>query len=746
MNIGLFSTPFDQPYLPRCRAIIGAHSIKVATAPVEYLASVAARVKTYQLDAIICTCPTTLPVLLNTLPDFRHPVDKRGNKRKLSLDDYAGTFFTIPGYKLGHEKDIQVLVLNPLIQLVSTASGEFVFKRFISKITTPEKWFPQTQFTWQLWKPEDSDALIAKLSTALLLAIDIETHVGDSQRRIKCVGYCALFPDGSTHTVVVPFKCMLAHAFVRQVNANKVSKLFQNGMYDNVYFMRWNVPINNWLHDTLHMFHGWYSELPKRLDFIAAFMVREIRFWKDDASAGTEHDTYEYNARDCWGTLMSWCAMLLEVPEYAKTNYLMEFPLVFPCLHQELDGLRLDKQIFDERMASSKAELQIHADKLAAWFGADFNPASSDQCNRVLQILGMKNVDSADAKAMMACAAAHPFNALIVGEILAYRKQAKLLSTYFKWEKFWNDRLYYKTNPAGTDTGRLASTESSFWTGLQIQNIVQGPAIKSWIICDDGWDGLAEGDYAQSEARCVGYLSGCKALIDLVESDKDYHSWNASAFFGVRYEDVETALRNLAKRVNHGSNYNMGEAVLLNTMGPKAAAEARILLKLPAHWTLIEVCKHLLRTYEKTYPEVKKDWYDGLKREIKITKKLKSALGWTRYFFDDPSKSKPALNAAVAHGPQNLSVGIINEVFYKIWWDTVYGDLRGRVRIKAQIHDSILFEFRGADVPEIVRKRMENPIEVTDVHKVKRTMLIPPDMSVGKKDKAFKARSWADLK
>ena len=120
-------------------------------------------------------------------------------------------------------------------------------------------------------------------------------------------------------------------------------------------------------------------------------------------------------------------------------------------------------------------------------------------------------------------------------------------------------------------------------------------------------------------------------------------------------------------------------------------AKARELLKLPSSWTLRQVCRHLLQTYEKTYPEVKKDWYDDLKRSIKLTKKLVSPLGWTRWFFNDPTTSKPALNAAVAHGPQNLSVAIINRVFYRVWRESVYGELRDKVRLKAQIHDSLFF-------------------------------------------------------
>jgi len=742
MIIGLFATEFDTPYLTRFNALTGIHAVKLCRQPQEFLTAIALKIKTVKLDAIICTCPTTLITLLSCLPDFKHPVDKRGNKRKLSLDDYAGSFFSLPANKINTDHDIPVLILNPLAQLVTTDTGEFIFKRHLAKLLKPETWFPQTRFTFEIWRPETHDSLLFRFREAKLLAVDIETYVGDDARRIHCVGYCGLFSDGSTHCVVVPFKDMLAHSFVRQLNACMVPKIMQGGGYDNLYLLRWNVPCNNYIYDTLTMFHCWYSELPKRLDFVTAFMLREIRFWKDDASAGTEYDLFEYNAKDCWTTMLSWLALVQEVPPWAKANYLIEFPLIFPCLHMEADGLSLDKTKFLEAKATAEAQLTMQETKLRAWLGPRFNPNSSQQCVRLLRVLGIKNATAAGKEELVAAASIHPLNALIISAILAYRKQAKLLSTYFVWDKFWNDRLYYRTQPSGTDTGRMASTESSFWCGLQIQNIPQGKAVKSWICADADWDGMAESDFAQSEARCVGYLSGCKNLIDLVESDYDYHSYNASAFFGVRYEDVDKPLRNLAKRVNHGSNYNMGPGVMLATMGPEAVTYAKQRLNLPAKLTLIQVCTHLLGTYIKTYSEVKQDWYAAIKREIAITKKLVSQLGWTRYFFSNPAKSKTALNAAVAHGPQNLNAGILNEVVYKIWKATLYGDLKGLVRIKAQIHDSILFEYRGYENAVKVSELMKHPIKVKDVHGVVRTMLIPPDLDCKKEG----AKYWADIK
>lgn len=753
MKIAAFCTPFDRPHVSKLQEMIGAHSVKITFADESYFAGIAAKVKAHGFDTIICTNDAVLPLLLSALPDHRTPRNKNGAVKKLALDDYAGSFFTIAGHKFGVDHDVQVLILNPLEHLVTTPEGPFVFRRFISKITTPAKWFPQTRFTWELWTQEKSESLAALFDKAILSSCDIETYRDDELRRINCVGYCLLFADGTTHSIVVPLRDADSYYFVKRCNATQVPKIFQNGIFDNLYFARWNLVCDNWLYDTQNMFHSWYSELPKRLDFITAFTVREIRFWKDDAHAGTEMDLFEYNARDCWATMMAWCAMLVEIPEYAKKNYLMEFPLVFPAHHLELDGLTLDKAIFDVRKSEAEEALAVQSKKLASWIHPNFNPRSPDQCKNLLRALGMKDVEGADAKAMTAAAAVHPFNELVLSAITEYREHAKLLSTYFVWDKFWNGRLHYKTNPAGTDTGRLASTESSFWTGLQIQNIPQGPAVKSWVRCDDGWDGIAEGDYAQSEARCVGYMSGCTALITLVESEYDYHSWNASAFFGVPYEHVTPALRNLAKRVNHGSNYNMGAKVLLDTMGPKAVAQARLLLKLPANWTLIQVCEHLLRVYVRTYPEVKINWYDAIKRQIGMTKKLVSPLGWTRHFFADPMKSKPALNAAVAHGPQNLSVGIINRVFYRVWRASVYGELRDKVRLKAQIHDSLLFCYRGMDTPLRVQEMMKEPIDVKGVDGVTRTMLIPPDMSYqkmakvdGKKVAIGPAKYWADLK
>lgn len=742
----------DRRGLPVFKELIGSgFELKgsLSAEGVEYFQTFAAKVKAAEIDSAIVTDQRLLTLILKSLPDFKISFNKNGAEKKLSLNDYHGSFLTLPGFKLGREKDLSVLFLNPLEHLNKVPEARFVFKRFITKITKPSAWFPQTPFTWEVATPDTIQGLYETFQTALLISSDIETDETEL-RSINCCGYAALLPDGSIHTVVIPTISMWGVLWMRKFNELQAPKVYQNGLYDNLYKLRYNSPTFNWLLDTQNLFHSWYSELPKRLDFITAFAVREVRYWKDDGKTGGLLAHYEYNAKDCWATLTTALSMMLEMPEWAQINYLKEFPLNFPCLHCEADGLSLDAAAFTKSKGEVEAKLAPLETQLTTWFGKGFNPASPLQVKKLLTVLGIKNAKSSDEKSLVAASAAHPLNERLLSTILDVRGYRKLLSTYLDWDKFWGGRLYYKLNPAGTDTGRLASTESSYWCGMQIQNIPvrDGTAIKCYIIADEGWDGLAEGDYAQSEARCVGYLSGCQSLIDLVEGPHDYHAWNASKFFGVPYDSIfdektrktlNKKLRDLSKRTNHGANYNMGAQVMLETMGPKMVAEAKTILKLPAKLSLLEVCAYLLGQYSATYPEVKNDLQTWIKRTIGITKKLVSPLGWTRYFFDNPNKSKPALNAAVAHGPQNLSVGIINEVFYSIWKKTVYGDLRGLVRIKAQIHDSILFCYKGSETPELVRQLMVNPIQVTDIKGVTRTLKIPPDMSSGKK-------VWAELK
>jgi hypothetical protein len=348
----------------------------------------------------------------------------------------------------------------------------------------------------------------------------------------------------------------------------------------------------------------------------------------------------------------------------------------------------------------------------------------------------------------------HPLNALFARTILKARELGKAISTNLKPRDFsvavkpsakrtyllQHGRLFYAHNPDGTDSARLACSIGANWTGAQVQNVPD--SMKEMYQADDGWEDF-EVDGSQAEARCVAYKSGDKNLLETVESGRDYHAVNAERFFGIPYDKIvddsgkvrivlNKKIRNLSKRTNHGANYNMQAGMLLKTMGEENVDEAKKLLQLPRHWSRYRVCEHLLICYDKAYPTVRTQYYEWIKSCIAHAKMLTSDLGWTRYCFGDPSKSKPALNAYVAHVSQNLSVGIVNENFIDAYWKIqhLYPDL---FRLKAQIHDSIKGQVRIDHrylVAQLARICLR-PVVITDCHKVQRTMLIPVDIKIG---------------
>lgn len=744
MHLHVLGSKFDESYLSTLRKLVKNSRITFTLETPVTLGYVGLLCDKHGVDGIICTNQEVLVMLLKATPDFTPPA----TRKQLTLDDYQGSLLYLTTPK---KRKVPVVVLNPLSHLVEVRHGKFVAERFISKLTRPESWAPQQAFTWEYVDAYNYEDVLAIVNSSRLVAIDIETK--KEHLFFDCVSYACWCHDGVIRTYVVNIVDEFALAMVGNLNATDAPKVFQRGIYDNAYFLRWGTPVNAWLYDTLVMFHCWYSELPKRLDFITAFCVRDIRYWKDDGKAGL-HSRHEYNAKDAWATLTTCIAMLAELPDWALFNYTFhEFPLVFPSLQCAMEGMALDEERFEQIKPAMEQEVRNEEHDLFIHLGVEyFNVNSAPQMMNLFKVLGCGDLKSADKINLAKAKQRHPLNKLILDKVIKVRKERKLLSTYLKREKFLHNRCLYELDPSGTDTARMASSEHQFWCGLQIQNIAG--LIKQIFVSDEGYL-LGSVDYSQSESRCTAYCSGDENLLAAVNSDRDFHAINIELFFGVPYEQVmrwseegqkwttidaaALELRNLSKRVNHGANYNMGAQVLLDTMGSENVERARRILRLSSRLTQKQVCEYLLFCFERAYPGVKGAWYDDIKYTVETQSMLVSALGWTRYCLGDPRHNRRDLNAYVAHVPQNLSVGIINLGFRACW--KFANTTNGNLRIKAQIHDEVLFQYRvGMDHLALeVKKIMTIPVQVTDVNGKTREMIIPPSLAYGK-------RRWSELK
>ena len=742
-SIILHVTSEDTSYLPVVKPIITGRAktyidTTVPTAAYEFV------LKSRQKDgAAIAT--TSQKLLSLILPFVDNP----------KIDDYAGSLIKF--------NDVDFLILDPLEQLVSKTTGKFIFKRFLDKLLQPENWLPEPAFKWELFSPTRLEVYLEFFAACDLIAIDIETVRDDPLRTISCVGYCGVQLVGTTAnfiTVVVPLDSEYNLAFVRYVNQLSVAKVLQNGKYDTAYFMRYGAPVYNYGFDTINLFHGWYSELPKDLGFISAFCVRGYSFHKNDGRTGNKIDYYEYNAKDCYYTLLTCMSLLLEIPTYAEKNYLQEFPLVFPCILSEQTGIKWDKDAAGELKKKVELELELELDRLSKMVAIpNFNPSSPQQVQRLFQVLGSKDITSTTPPMMDKVANRHPLNKVILDKITSYRKNRKLNTSYFKEGVEWNGRVYYALNPHGTDTGRLASRESQYWCGLQIQNIPRDRDdevnVKHAFIADNGFL-FGEADFSQAEARDTAYLSGDTALIAAVDdTTKDFHGVNASKFFGLPYEQIvnsyqsaagewihktiNKAIRDLAKRTNHGANYNMGARVMLDTMGIQKVLTAKKLLGLPDHWSLLQVTSHLLDVYAKTYPVVKGAWYDKVVSDVMGAGYLIGPTGWTRRCFGNPKANKLHLNSYVAHPPQSLNAMTLNKAYLAVF-QYVYLPNPTNFKLCAQNHDSILFQYRVGyeHLAWEVKEHMCIPTEVIDTFGIRRTLTVPVDLKGG-------SRRWSEV-
>lgn len=775
--------PPDQKYISFLKPLISScPNTYVVNQNIEYLTQITDYCRKRGVNKIISTNKHFLFKLLEK--DWPSAL----KSKKPSIDNYAGSMFPIPGIPGG-----EVVFVNPLKQCYTVPYGKFVLERFISKLMNPRGWNEPTPFEFKVCDSRDSlEECFRSLSTAALVSIDIETLKTNAS--ISCVGYCGIFvsPSGSisTRCYVIPFTSTFNLAYIRKINALPYAKIFQNGKYDNAYFLRFNCPVTNWLWDTAHLFHSWYSELPKDLGFLNAFFLRNVQYWKDLAKVGDKYLYYKYNALDAWTTANVFLIQMAQMPAWARKNYSLEFPLVFPCLLSEMTGVRRDPVAHKKAIEEDTAALNKAQSSLDRMLGTPyFNTNSPKQMAALFKVLGLSSIaeiskikdgeyvdaESYNEKIIEKAMFLNPFAARILELVLEIRGIKKNLNTYLttgedakEFYEYGSDalsssnggRLLYSINPHQSDTARCVSRESAFWCGFNFQTAPRESNYKSTIAADDGFL-FAECDLKQAESRDLANISGDQNLLDALDSENDFHAWNAHCFFGVPYDEIfdnakgkakNKPLRDLSKRTNHGAGYNMGPDVMVDTMGLKKVTLAVSLLGLPPTWKPRQVTAYLLERFHVTYKAISGVYYPWVVRSILESSRLTSRVmhsvrrtegikaeeyiregDWTRYCFGAPDKNKRDLNAYVAHVPQSLNARTLNEAYLKVFYDLA---LRNPdFRLYAQIHDSILFGFRrGTHVHycSAVKSRMEIPVTIFSCDRKYRTFTVPADIKAGK--------------
>jgi DNA polymerase I-like protein with 3'-5' exonuclease and polymerase domains len=763
----------DVPYLHKMKPLVRTSEVFVITESLTTMAELELYCQKRDITGIITTSTWLLSKLMPT---------KDWSRKLPSLDAYAGSYFKTP-------KGVEVVAIHALEQMITVPYSTFLTEKFISKLTAPEEWdalrLPTLpQFKWTLVTASNWEECYDTLSKSDYIAVDIETK--KDPVRITCIGFASVQLTSSGITVtcfVVPIDSEFAVSCCRKFASIQAPKILQNGKYDISYLLRYNIILWGYMYDTATMFHSWLAELPKDLAFQSAFLIRDGRYWKDLAQTDDLQEYYKYNALDCWSTALAFLSWIQQAPEWAQRNYLSEFPINFPCILSEMTGIKRDMEALEKARAEQDAIIESANNSLETMLGVRLNSNSPKQVKTLFAVLGLVDKpfatrpqwDSTDEKHIQKGMYMHPLNARILGKILDIRGARKLASTYLSTDadksgaKEFNGRILYSLIPHGTDTGRLASREHHFWCGLQLQNIPRGDDVKQTLCADDDFL-FGEADLEQAESRDTAHIAGDEKLIAAVSGINDFHAVNASAFFGIPYDKIfdntsrktlDKALRDLAKRVNHGANYNMGAGVLVDTMGLEKIYEAKRLLNLPKPWGVKEVAEHLLSSFHKTYSGIAGNYYVGMVFQLVTTRHLASKAihipheqdawsascydvkywyestgGWTRRCFGDPERNKSHKNAYIAHEPQSLNAMTLNKAYMRVFYEiAIHPQHSKNFKLLGQIHDSIPHQYRKGHeyLSERVARCMEIPVIIQGYDGKVRTFTVPSANKCGKK-------------
>lgn len=576
----------------------------------------------------------------------------------------------------------------------------------------------------------DIEAAKKWLLECKLLAVDIETALFPAQ--ITCVGYTGLRPDGRVRSFVFPFYdatqvdgCFWEseddhlHALmvVREINESDILKVFQNGNYDCSYFIRDNLGTNNWLLDTMLMWYALYMELPKSLDFISSILLDNFQYWKDDIKGADEKDEisafgleryWRYNALDTYYTLFN-CLYLMQLMKSNKAmqfNYQDVFMRSVSALRISMRGVKADKQKLSEHRDALKLQYDQAIERFRYLIAdPDFNVNSPDQKKSLLyDVLGARprnakgrftktdERSSSGAIAIKAIKSEHPLFKYILTameESMEPDKQMGLITG--RWQedgsvkggiKFFTDRFRTCYSPAGTTSTRFSSKGSNFWDGTNAQNI--RASMRDFLIADPGCI-LMDVDYSQSDDVFVGYESNDRAKIEVIESGVDGHAVHGELFFKLPYEEIVAGkragdpkiihpiygVRQLSKRIVHGTNFQMAAITLYMTMGRESVVAAMKLMGHgdADHWTqdqLVNGCQQLMFAYRRKYPRLTaKEWYKEIADALKTVGRLTNAFGVTRQFIGDPNDNGTQREATGFIG-QSDTAGNMNRSMYEI--------------------------------------------------------------------------------
>ena len=428
---------------------------------------------------------------------------------------------------------------------------------------------------------------------------------------------------------------------------------------------------------------------------------------KGETFASVElEDACKYAAEDAFITLKLYHRFvetlgLQEAQHLVELSNTTEIPFIHTLLKMEKEGIKVDSSFLEKFLVEVKDTLSQLTLDIYAKAGSEFNINSTKQLGVILfETLNLpvgkktKTGYSTNEQVLSGLKDKHE----IIPKLLEYREVYKLYSTYIEpllalSRADEKSRIHTSFVQTGTATGRLSSKNPN------LQNIPArtelGLKIREAFVADEGKK-LIGIDYSQIELRLLAHFSQDSVLVDAFKQDKDIHLQTAIALFG---EDDAPSKRGIAKTVNFGLLYGMGQKKLSQTLD-----------------ITTKEAKDIIEKYFDSFASVKR-YFRSIVDTSKEDGYVQTLLKRRRYF--DYANATPMFKAAFERESvnslfQGSASDLIKLSMNKI--QKIIEDENLNAKMLLQIHDELIFEVDEAQADVLAQRFkdiMENIYELT---------------------------------
>jgi len=550
--------------------------------------------------------------------------------------------------------------------------------------------------------------VIESIEEGTIVAFDTET-TGLDTKQAKMVGFSFSLDESSAYYVPVGHNYLGAGAQVSVADAGKaIERLMQhrvvgqNLKFDlSLLYHRFGLEEVVPYADTMLM--AWLSNPGSKvgLDALAKrFFHYEMKPFKEMVKKGEDFSSVDigeatfYAAEDAWMTRLLFFS-LKKAMELGSLETLLqeaksvEYPFINVLIRMEAKGIRVDQEKLRDLHETLSRALQQLTEEIYSLTDSEFNIRSTQQLGTILfQKLGLKGGRktktgySTNEAVLQSLKGEHP----VIGKILTYRENQKMLSTYVDpllklARKDPQSRIYTSFLQTGTATGRLSSKDPN------LQNIpvrsALGRSVREAFVAKEGYR-LVSIDYSQIELRLLAHFSEDSALMEAFHEGEDIHMTTALKLFG---EAEAKEKRNFAKSINFGLLYGMGSRKLADELGI-TTAEA----------------KEIIENYFATFPTVK-HFLEGIQEAVKAQGYVETILGRRRIFdYDNANGMQKAafMRESVNTVFQGSAADLIKLSMLDI--DRLILEEELDAAMLLQIHDELIFEIREEKTEELSQR------------------------------------------